>query len=474
MSVLVGMDNIPDRINDMRKDVYDYIIIGAGPSGLVCAQMLSKLNKKVLVIERDETIGGCHRVKRINGDFTQHSPMVYTNSALNFINILNEINYDFYTNFTKYNFSLFTIFNDRLKNVLTLKELFTFVPDFLYFSYDNKYLLNISVFDYLTKHNFSENAIDIIDKICRLSDGADAKRYSMNSFFQLLNQNIFYTLYQPRKANDKGMMKRWEEFLLERNVDIITNTEITELDHKNKILDKKYKYEKLILCIPPKNISSLTGEKLQKDISYNTYVSVTFHYNAHFSLEKHHGFSTTPWGIFWIVMSDYLETENGILISATASVLDKKSDATFKTVNETTNETDLKLEIFRQLNQNFNDMLPVPDKMILNPNISYSKTRGWECKDSAFLDVVDPVYLDYVSNLQDVYYVGAHNGMTFYQPTSIEKAVTNSMNVMLGLEPGLNKFYKVRKGFYLDLLIKIILLVVVVVLFVITVRYLRS
>lgn len=40
---------------------YDYIIIGSGVSGLTCASALSQMNKKVLLIEKNEETGGCMR-----------------------------------------------------------------------------------------------------------------------------------------------------------------------------------------------------------------------------------------------------------------------------------------------------------------------------------------------------------------------------------------------------------------------------
>ena len=60
--------------------MYDYIIVGAGPTGLTLALYLAKLNKKIIVIEKENTIGGIHRVKRENGLFTEHGPRIYLNN----------------------------------------------------------------------------------------------------------------------------------------------------------------------------------------------------------------------------------------------------------------------------------------------------------------------------------------------------------------------------------------------------------
>lgn len=36
---------------------YDVIIVGAGPAGLKCAEIISKNNKKVVVLEKDNILG---------------------------------------------------------------------------------------------------------------------------------------------------------------------------------------------------------------------------------------------------------------------------------------------------------------------------------------------------------------------------------------------------------------------------------
>lgn len=448
---------------------YEYIIVGGGPSGLTCAHMLTRLHKNVLVIEREDVLGGNHRVKRVEDKFTHHSPMVYTTAAKNFMRILNQINFNFEEHYTPYNFSIFTVFNEQLRDKLSMKEFLAFAKDFFIFVFDEKYLNDVSVYDYCKKYKFSEETIDVLDRICRLSDGGDAKRYSVNSLFELLNQNIFYKLYQPKKTNDVGLFKAWEDFLLKRNTDIVLGHEIKEINYNDKIIDKKYKYKKLLLCIPPENIIQLTQEKIPRNISYNIYVSVTFHYDSFFNIEKHHGFSLTPWGIFWIVMTDYTDDikNQGVIISVTASITDVKSEFTNKTLNETNDEEEVKQEIFRQLNLNFDEKIPMYKDAIINPNNYYED--GWKCKDSSFLDIPDPVYIDYESNFEDVYYIGAFNGMTYYKPTSIEKAITNSMNSLLLIEPSLGKYFKVRKGFYLDKMIKIILFIIIIIVVIIIV-----
>ena len=71
---------------------YDLVIIGAGPSGLALAQASSSIGKKILIIDRENQIGGSHRVRRVKQGnellFTEHGPRIYTTAYKNFINLL--------------------------------------------------------------------------------------------------------------------------------------------------------------------------------------------------------------------------------------------------------------------------------------------------------------------------------------------------------------------------------------------------
>jgi cation diffusion facilitator CzcD-associated flavoprotein CzcO len=39
---------------------YDYIIIGGGPTGLTIALYLSELGKRCLLLDKNDSLGGCH------------------------------------------------------------------------------------------------------------------------------------------------------------------------------------------------------------------------------------------------------------------------------------------------------------------------------------------------------------------------------------------------------------------------------
>ena len=110
--------------------MYDYIVIGAGPCGLTLAHYLSKHNKKILLLDMNEDIGGCHRVKRVNGRITEHGPRVYIDNYLTLKNVLKDMNTDWTDIFTPYQFSM----NDTMKElfeIMTLKEIYVFAKQFI-------------------------------------------------------------------------------------------------------------------------------------------------------------------------------------------------------------------------------------------------------------------------------------------------------------------------------------------------------
>ena len=104
-------------------DKYDLIIIGAGPSGLVLAQCVIKLNKKILILEKESDIGGCHRVRRVNGLFTEHGPRIYSTTYKVFNKLLKEMNVEFKELFKEYNFTITQIGGETVFSTLEWREL---------------------------------------------------------------------------------------------------------------------------------------------------------------------------------------------------------------------------------------------------------------------------------------------------------------------------------------------------------------
>ena len=78
----------------MQSD-YDHIIVGAGPTGLALAQVLS-ISSRVLLVEKRDFLGGCHGVTRVHdGMMTEHGPRIYIDNFLMFTQLLNDMGVQF-------------------------------------------------------------------------------------------------------------------------------------------------------------------------------------------------------------------------------------------------------------------------------------------------------------------------------------------------------------------------------------------
>jgi hypothetical protein len=60
---------------------------------------------------------------------------------------------------------------------------------------------------------------------------------------------------------------------------------------------------------------------------YNTYISITFHWNRKINLDKVYGFPLSEWGIIFINMTDYMEfneKNSKTVLSTSISITDRK------------------------------------------------------------------------------------------------------------------------------------------------------
>jgi hypothetical protein len=460
--------------------IYDIIIVGSGPSGLTMAHTLSSnnLNLKILVVDKNDSIGGCHRVKRINNYFTEHGPRIYSSAYVNFKTLLSEINVNFNELFTPYNFQFTTIGNKTIFSTMNFKEFGVFALDFFKLVANENYGKNISIGEHMTKNKFTNKSIKIIDGICRLTDGAGADRYTLNEFLQLFNQQLFYGIYQPKLPNDLGLFKIWKQFLERRNVDFFLETDVKSIENNengilcaNIINDNKIsrlQAKKLILAIPPINFVKIleksenivkysfnnifgSFEKL-KDWSeltkYLEYIQITFHWNEKIKLEKVYGFPSSEWGIAFIVLSDYMhfsEEKSKTVISTTITITDKKSIVTNKIPNQCT-ENEIIREVIRILRISFPN-LPNPTLSLFNPNTKYINNK-WKSDDTAFVSssIVQKNIPFKSGTLSNLYNVGTHNGFHTYNFTSLESAVTNALVLSNEIFPELRHKYKLKES----------------------------
>jgi len=474
---------------------YDIVIVGAGPTGLALAHCLSNIKKiKILVIDREKTIGGCHRVIRKNGLFTEHGPRVYTSNYKNLFYLMKEMGLDIGDVFADYKYStLGTIFN--ILPTITLNELIKLTELYLYYLYDNDYGNNINFKKYVKDNNFSNKTIDLFDRIFRFLDGAPLSKYSVNKIQKVIDGALFSSILQPKKPLDKGLFNIWKKFLEKKGVDFLLDTNIDKINYdiKSKKITSinSIKLDKLILAVPPSSLSKIleknddnikncfgnfeTLNEWSEKTEYIEYISITYHFLNDIKIPIISGSTfDTDWGIICINLSDYMSNiESGYkkVLSIAITYTDRKSSFINKTANEC-KEEELYDEVYRQLKNSIYHDLPNKEhyNAFINPN-NYYKNGKWNCKDEAYFNTIGTKYLkNHSDTIINIYNAGTHNGNSFIEYTLMESAVSNGMVLSTILYPELKDKYKLKtfltmKDYIFYLLFIIIIIIILYILY---------
>ena len=482
-------------MNKNIMDIYDIIIIGGGPAGLGLAHYCSYLgNIKILVIEKEDQIGGCHRVKRVNGIFTEHGPRIYSSTYVNFINILKEINEDFFTLFTPDKLQTSFVSKNTIFATMSLRELYVLTMQIVYLIIYSDYGTNCTVETFTKINNFSKETVDMLDRLVRLLDGSNIKNYSLNALLQSINQQSLYTVYQPSHELDKTVFKKWKKFLESRNVDFLLDTSVFNF-HKEKdiivsceVINKSkqkhiIKGKQFVIATPPESLLKIlkytqikdafgdygTLKKWAFDTNYIEYISISFHWNKTFGLPLKLGFNT-EWGITFVVLSDYTkfnQPNSKTVISAAVTIVDAKSSYNQKTANECEEKQEIINEVFRQLKIIY-PSLDQPTISILNPNNYYDDdNKKWNCVDTAFVHNINTLHIPFKSEkYKNMYNLGTHNGKNKYKFTSLESAISNAMCLSIILYPELSKRYTNKGRLTVSDILIIIFIISIVIYFI--------
>ena len=444
---------------------YDCIVVGAGPTGLALAQVLSKTSR-VLLIEKRDYLGGCHGVTRVHdGMMTEHGPRIYIDNFLMFKELLNDMGVKFDDLFVKYNFSTVSMMLEAIR-VLSLREIATLGWSFMTLNDSYK---ETTLLEYLSSHDFSKASIDILDRIGRLTDGGSADTYTLFSFLQILNQNFLYGIYQPRVPNDVGLFRIWEQALLERGVVIMKDATIEEfmVDAANaKVLGISVKDARtnarpvvcgcnnIILACPPQEVQRILSgheelgaafgpdfHQFQEETQYLPYISVIFHWRSKLQVPKIWGYPRTAWGVGNIVLSDYMDfndARSNTVISTVITMPDAPSDALNVSANELSDKRAVMKEVFRQLQQVYPD-LPQPDYQFLTQSAYDADQRRWVPFNHAFMTTTHGHVPNRSALFENLYNCGVQNGNSSYSFTSIESSVANAVHLATELQPELKE-----------------------------------
>lgn len=494
------MDNELYKI--YKSEIYDYVIVGGGIAGLTLSWILSKNNKRVALIDKNSSLGGCHRVHRVDKSlFSEHGPRIYIDNYVMFKEILVEMGLKFNKLFTPYKFNLANINGTIIQN-LKIYELFIL---FIHLIKLNKSYKNVTMKEFLYKNKFSSKSIDYIDRLCRLTDGASIERYTLYCFLQIMNQNLLYQIYQPNKPNDVGLFYYWEKKLIENGVDIFKNSEVKDINTtdnniKSIIISNNIKLEgkRFILAIPPYNIIQILNinNKIKDAFgdynqfnnwmiatNYLKYIPIIFHWNEKIKLPKIWGFPKTSWGLGFIVLSDYMDFDNEDSKTVISTIITKneKSEYINKTPNEINNKNEVMEEAFRQLKISFPN-LPKPTHMIMSQN-NYVNNE-WLPKDTAFIETFaypmeekkgnsSKTKYDFIQSKSlkytNLYNCGVYNGNSHYSFTSVESTVCNAIKLAQELEPNITNKYKIKSSITVR---EILFMLIIIIIIYLMIKYL--
>lgn len=252
--------------------VYDYVIVGGGPAGLTLAQCMAHAGKTVALVDKNDQLGGCHRVDRVDpttqklpepdmkmplpvsetkGIFTEHGPRAYFSNYYTVKHVLAQAGINFDDLFAPVPMNVFASARNHLSTHAMSALVFTFLKysfarDRMRFagetdvpmSYEEKqddiagshhaqYIVKdawvaamhdakkkttrnmVTVKDYCQSVQMKPSDIAAIDQLCRYMDGASSDRMTAHEFFRAGDQFIMPHQVQPRSANDAGLFPKW-------------------------------------------------------------------------------------------------------------------------------------------------------------------------------------------------------------------------------------------------------------------------
>lgn len=432
--------------------MYDYIIIGGGPCGLVSSYYLSQKGYKVLLLERESVLGGCHRV--INNDenlHMEHSPRIYPSSFYNFFNFLEkELDIKKYETFITSTFQLYSMEAIKLmlkmNNYDILKLSYGFIKNNII---QIKFPSTYTIKNFVEEYNFKSNSIEVINNICNLIDGGDIDKTLLSTFMEAIDKLSLYKILEPNKPLDKLIFNKFQDKLIKQNVEIYIDTEVIKIDKVNdnyKVYTKNDNYlcNKLLFAIPPFAINKIENaveflgynNNLYSEWSnynlYKDYISFTFEFDTQLenTFNKWGGIQEHIWGEMFIDMSHYFQNQKGSLIIMTISNLDEIDPETNKTPNQM-NRTELIERVKNILLNKLNTTIQ-PIKYNMYPSIKKINNK-WTELDKPFL-MTDKNTLKSINNntnnTNNIYSIGHHNKNSHHTYNTIESAVVNTLTFL--------------------------------------------
>lgn len=232
--------------------MYDYIIVGGGVTGITVALALS-YTKRVALIEKTNTLGGCWSVEWINNKyFHEHAPRVLSidsdmKDLFDYIGITNNDIKQIYGSYVSANI---TIIQDMLSG-LSFTDLLKIICSKI--AHSMGILEDQSVSDWENKWGISNEGRKQIYKISLLmADSPD--KLKIKDMLHSLSPNSLTQFTDPEK-----WIYLAEKLLIQNGCHILKKSEIVNIKNNKCYLDNNriIKGKKIVLCIDPKPLYNL-------------------------------------------------------------------------------------------------------------------------------------------------------------------------------------------------------------------------
>lgn len=397
---------------------YDITIVGGGPSGIALALMLENTGKRILLVERENTLGGCWRVEWQNEKYyTEHSPHIMTSNYKRFMQLCKYLNVkNEFKNTYKYKSSFRSVYLD--KNVIG----------------NLKFSDIIKIVSGLIMSRFIENK-QTVDEFCdHISDTGKKVMYILSVAAastpdKVMMQDMFDIMTEyPPSIIQMSEPELWlnaakKYFDNSDNIDLSLNTEIKSINYMKNgyTINDVIHTDEVILALPPialKNILEKSSADIQNnwlpypdfklwadESSYNS-IGFQLHFDQNVEYKDEWCWSCIgDWNIIILPMSKYLKTftkDPSVKTVWSCTIIDqnKFSSRLKKKVHQCT-LVEIEEEIKHQLN------IPINIRVTFYDGLEKSKEQ-YESKDTGFVRQKYGV-LPYTGKLKNIHIVSTVN-----------------------------------------------------------------
>lgn len=395
----------------------EYIIIGAGPTGMSLAYNLAKNDISVIVLEKSESVGGSWNSEFIDRKyFAENSPRVLFNTGphMDFLYEIGMRDEDFANIYGNIAVTYFQMLSFLLSNI-EFQDYSIIIKAVVRYSFTNVNT-NTSLAEWLSESSMSEKGKNMIRKISILISDIPEKTNVVDFFNTITPKGMnFIQMRDPNKWHN--LLK--ERFKKMKNIRILTNCEVRSLsgfsksslnfkiqqaeyfDHKSKkkmIINAK----RFVLCCQSDAICRILQQS--DDIIHNNWNSIEWmsdwcektQYNSigfqfHFKKDvvfpsKWNWSVDTDWSLIIQPVSNWLTNisrDDNIKTVWSCCIIDfyTKSERIKKSPNECTIE-EIISESIRQLREIY-ETLPDPDVVTVSSGLHF-KNDKWISKNSGF------------------------------------------------------------------------------------------